>query len=130
MNGERRHRGEGRRRQAGTVLRPVLRLSVIAAIAAAVSACTTVTDFQTVLSVPEGAPARPAAAPEFPAVHELPPERENALLEPSEQARVEHELVLARDRQAAGARPESGQRARAQRVRKPPKTEPATGADD
>jgi hypothetical protein len=126
MDGEGRQTDEGRRKRAGLAVR----LSVIATIAASASACTTVTDFQTVLRVPEGAPARPVAAPEFPAVHELPAERENALLEPSEQARVEHELVLARDRQAAGGQPESARARKAQRARKPPKTEPATGTDD
>lgn len=126
MDGRWRKLEGGRRRRAGLSLR----LSVLAVVAASAAACTTVTDFQTVLRVPEGAPARPAAEPEFPAVHELPAERENALLEPADQARVERELALARDRQSAGGRPDPAQVPKARRARKPPKTEPATGTDD
>jgi hypothetical protein len=109
------------------------RLSSMAAVVAllACAGCSTFTDFQTVMRVPDGTPVRPETPYEFPAVHELPPQRENALLDPAEQERVERELVRMRDRQAGrnpSASPE-GRKQRAQRKASDPDTD-AGAADE
>jgi len=51
------------------------------------------------LGLPAGAPARPAAPYEYPAVHDMPPDRATAPLSEEEQVRLEKELANARDRQ-------------------------------
>jgi len=48
--------------------------------------------------LPEGAPARPAAAPAFPNVHEMPPDRA-ALLDAEQQKRLHDDLIATRNRQ-------------------------------
>jgi len=49
---------------------------------------------------PEGAPPRPAARAEYPAVHDLPPRRAVRPLTDDEQARLTQDLMSARDRNA------------------------------
>ena len=56
-----------------------------------------------VVGVPEGAPARPKDPGAFPAVHDMPAEREQPALAPAEQAKIESELAAARDRQSKAA---------------------------
>jgi hypothetical protein len=48
-----------------------------------------------------GAPARPAQPGEYIPVNDLPTSRENALMAPAEQAKLQAELIAARDRQSA-----------------------------
>jgi len=48
-----------------------------------------------------GTPARPKEAGAYLPVHDLPPDREEAAMAPSEQAKVLNELAAARDRQAS-----------------------------
>ncbi len=103
---------------------------IAAAALLACAGCSTFTDFQTVMRVPDGTPSRPETPYEFPAVYETPPQRENALLEPAEQERVERDLVRMRDRQAVRntTTPAKG---RAQRPRgKGADPDPDTGAAD
>jgi hypothetical protein len=52
--------------------------------------------------LPEGAPQRPAAPTDYPAVHDLPPPRTDTMLSAEEQKKLEQDLAAARDR-AAGA---------------------------
>ena len=54
----------------------------------------------TVGSLPEGAPARPSNPYSFPAVHDMPPPRDEKVLTVEEQRKVEEELVAARNRSA------------------------------
>ena len=49
---------------------------------------------------PSDAPERPADVSAYPAVHDLPAPRDQAPMDPAEQAKVEKELMAARDRQA------------------------------
>lgn len=56
-----------------------------------------------VVGLPEGTPARPKDPGSFPAVHDMPAAREQSVLDPAEQAKIEGELAAARDRQAAAA---------------------------
>ncbi len=46
------------------------------------------------------APAKPKQADAFPAVHDLPANREEAVLAPAERNKIEQELIAARERQA------------------------------
>jgi hypothetical protein len=55
------------------------------------------------VGVPADAPARPKEVGAYPAVHDLPAAREQEAMDPTQQAKIEKELVAARDRQAAAA---------------------------
>jgi hypothetical protein len=55
------------------------------------------------VGTPADAPARPKEAGTYLPVHDLPPEREEAAMAPAERAKIEAELVAARDRQASAA---------------------------
>jgi hypothetical protein len=48
--------------------------------------------------LPEGTPARPQASGVYPAVHDVPPDRETTTLSEYEQKRLENDLLQARDR--------------------------------
>jgi hypothetical protein len=53
--------------------------------------------------LPEGTPQRAANAPAYPAVHDMPPPRANAVLTEDEKKRVEAELAAMREQQAKRA---------------------------
>jgi hypothetical protein len=53
--------------------------------------------------LPEGTPARPASSPGYPAVHDMPPPRANAVLTEAEKNKVEAELAAMRQEQARRA---------------------------
>jgi hypothetical protein len=55
------------------------------------------------IGTPSDAPARPKDANGYLPVHDLPPDRGEAALPPAEQAKIEKELIAARDRQASTA---------------------------
>ena len=55
------------------------------------------------VGTPADAPARPTDAGAYLPVHDLPPDREDAVIPPAERARIEAELAAARDRQASVA---------------------------
>ena len=55
------------------------------------------------VGTPADAPARPHEAGTYLPVHDLPPDREEAAMDPAERAKIEAELVAARDRQASAA---------------------------
>ena len=52
------------------------------------------------VGTPTGAPARPAQPGEYRPVHDLPTSREGTAMAPAEQAKIQAELIAARDRQA------------------------------
>lgn len=54
------------------------------------------------IGLPANTPARPANPGEFPAVHDIPGPRPEAVLTPEQQEKIEKDLVAARNRQAAG----------------------------
>jgi hypothetical protein len=54
------------------------------------------------IGVPSDAPSRPKDPSAYPAVHDIPAEREQTAMAPSEQAKIQKELIAARDRQAGG----------------------------
>jgi len=55
------------------------------------------------VGTPADAPARPKEAGAYLPVHDVPPDREEPELAPAERAKIEAELVAARDRQASAA---------------------------
>jgi hypothetical protein len=50
---------------------------------------------------PADAPPRPKDTGGYLSVNELPPEREEAAMDPAERARIQRELIAARERQAS-----------------------------
>ena len=54
-------------------------------------------------SGPASAPVRPTDAAGYLPVHDLPPDRGDPELEPAERAKIQAELIAARDRQASAA---------------------------
>jgi hypothetical protein len=55
------------------------------------------------VGTPADAPARPKEAGSYLPVHDLPPDRDEAAMAPAEQAKIQRELLAARDRQASTA---------------------------
>jgi len=51
------------------------------------------------LGLPAGAPARPATPYEYPAVHDMPPDRATSPMSEEDQLKLEKELANVRDRQ-------------------------------
>ena len=55
------------------------------------------------VGTPADAPARPKEAGTYLPVQDLPPDRDEAAMPPADQAKIEAELLAARDRQASAA---------------------------
>lgn len=55
------------------------------------------------VGLPANTPARPATPGEYMPVHDTPPARDDVVLDPAQQAKLEKDLIAARDRQASGA---------------------------
>ena len=71
--------------------------------AVALGGCSSSIADMPLLGTPADAPARPKEAGGYLPVHDLPPDRQEAALPPAEQAKIEKELIAARDRQASAA---------------------------
>ena len=71
--------------------------------ALAVSGCSTPIADLPGAGLPTDAPARPREAGGYLPVHDLPPQRDEAAMKPAEQAKIQAELLAARDRQASSA---------------------------
>lgn len=54
------------------------------------------------VGLPANTPARPATPPDYLPVHDLPAPRDDTVLTPDQQAKLEKDLTAARDRQASG----------------------------
>jgi hypothetical protein len=54
------------------------------------------------------APERAADVPDYPAVHDLPAPRDHAAMNSAEQARIEKELIAAREHQSQGTQASDG----------------------
>ena len=83
-------------RKTRAVAAGVLLLSALA-----LGGCATSIADMPLVGTPADAPARPKEAGAYLPVHDLPPDREEAAMAPSEQAKVLNELAAARDRQAS-----------------------------
>jgi hypothetical protein len=69
----------------------------------ALGGCSTSIADLPLVGTPADAPARPKEAGAYLPVHDLPPDRDEPGLAPAERAKMQAELVAARDRQAAAA---------------------------
>ena len=83
-------------RKTRAVAAGVLLLSALA-----LGGCATSIADMPLVGTPADAPARPKEAGAYLPVHDLPPDREEAAMAPSEQAKVLKELSAARDHQAS-----------------------------
>src|SRR5579872_4182185 len=54
-----------------------------------------------VVGTPADAPARPTEQGEYLPVHDMPPDRDQPVIPPAERAKIEKELIAARDRQSS-----------------------------
>src|SRR5205809_2543126 len=85
-------------RKTRAVAAGVLLLSALA-----LGGCATSIADMPLVGTPADAPARPKEAGTYLPVHDLPPDREEAAMAPAERAKVQSELIAARDRQASAA---------------------------
>ena len=79
----------------------LLAFGVLLASALAVGGCSTSIADLPGIGVPADAPDRPKEANSYLPVHDLPPDRDEAALKPAERAKIQSELIAARDRQAS-----------------------------
>jgi hypothetical protein len=75
-------------------------LAALAMLALLLGGCATSIADLPLVGVPSDAPGRPKEAGSYPAIHDMPADREQSVLNPAEQAKIEKELMAARDRQA------------------------------
>jgi hypothetical protein len=85
-------------RKSSALAAMALLLSVLA-----LGGCATSIADMPLIGTPADAPARPKDASVYLPVHDLPPNRDEAAMAPAEQAKIQGELVAARDRQASTA---------------------------
>jgi hypothetical protein len=76
-------------------------VAALVALALSVGGCATSIADMPMVGVPADAPARPKEVGAYPAVHDLPADRQLSAMDPSEQAKISKELMAARDHQAA-----------------------------
>jgi hypothetical protein len=69
--------------------------------ALALAGCSTTVADMPGVAPPADAPARPQEAGAYPPVNDLPPDRDQAVLDPAQRDKIEKELIAARDRQAS-----------------------------
>ena len=79
----------------------ILAICLLAAALAGCAAGPIVDELPGDLGLPKGAPARPVAPYQYPAVHDMPPARATTPMTDEEQLRLEKELSTVRDRQEA-----------------------------
>jgi hypothetical protein len=78
----------------------LLALGVPLMAALALAGCSSTIADLPLVGTPEDAPARPKEAGAYLPVHDLPPDREEAVIPAKERAKIEAELIAARNRQA------------------------------
>ena len=81
----------------------LLTIGALLASALAVGGCSTQIADLPAVGLPAGAPERPKDAGAYLPVHDLPPGRNEATMKPAELAKIQAELIAARDRQAAAS---------------------------
>jgi hypothetical protein len=93
-------------------------------LAGALSACVPASVFEKLpgdMGVPAGTPEAPATPYKYPAVHDMPPSRQEPVMTEEQQVKLEKELNAERERQEAGAMP-------GQKTTPPPKKKTPTPA--
>jgi len=98
---------------------------ILAAVALATALCdcsasAIIDKLPAAVAEPAGAPARPAEAYQYPAVHDMPPPRADQPLTDEQQVQMEQDLEKVRDRQEGNSAGKSGKNAA-----KPDKKKPA-----
>jgi hypothetical protein len=88
--------------------RPVIVAAALMMSALALSACTSSIADLPGVGTPADAPERPKDQPGYLPVNDLPPDRDDQVLDPKERAKIQADLIAARDRQAI-ATPQNGQ---------------------
>ena len=84
-------------------------MAALLASALTIGGCSTQIADMPGVGLPSDAPQRPKEASSYIPVHDLPPERDEATMKPAELAKIQAELVAARDRQAStGSASKSG----------------------
>ncbi len=78
----------------------LLALAAVLTSALALAGCTSQIADLPLVGTPADAPARPKEQGAFLPVNDLPPDRDEAAMDPKERAKIQAELVAARDRQA------------------------------
>ena len=81
----------------------VLALGVLLASVLTLGGCATSIADLPLVGTPADAPPRPKEVGAYLPVHDLPPDREEGAMPPAERAKVQAELIAARDRQASAA---------------------------
>jgi hypothetical protein len=81
----------------------LLAAGALLACTVALGGCSTSIADLPAIGLPSDAPARPKETTGYLPVHDIPPEREEAAIKPAEQAKIQAELIAARDRQASSA---------------------------
>src|SRR5947209_16264077 len=81
----------------------VLAWGVLLMAALALGGCSSTIADLPVVGTPADVPARPKEAGSYLPVHDLPPDRDAAVIPPKERAKIESELIAARNRQAINA---------------------------
>ena len=79
----------------------LLTIGALLASALAVGGCSTSIADLPAVGLPADAPQRPKEAGSYLPVHDLPPDRNETALKPAEQAKIQADLIAARDRQAS-----------------------------
>ena len=86
-----------------------LALAALLLSALALGGCSTSIADLPLVGTPADAPERPKEAGAYLPVHDLPPDRDEAAMPPAERAKIQAELLAARDRQAsASCQPKPG----------------------
>jgi hypothetical protein len=82
-------------------------VAALVMLALSLGGCATSIADSPLIGVPSDAPGRPKEVSAYPAVHDLPAPRDQDAMDPTEQAKVEKELMAARDQAevAAGTNP-------------------------
>jgi hypothetical protein len=78
-------------------------VAALVMLALSMGGCATSIADAPLVGLPADAPARPKEPGTYPAVHDLPADRAQSAMDPTEQTKVEKELIAARDRQATVA---------------------------
>jgi hypothetical protein len=79
----------------------MLALAAVLLSALALSGCATSIADMPLAGTPADAPARPKEPGAYLPVNDLPPDREESTMDPKQRAKIQAELVAARDRQAS-----------------------------
>jgi hypothetical protein len=88
---------------SGNRRKRALALAALLASVLALGGCSSSIADLPLVGTPADVPARPKEAGAYLPVHDLPPDRAEPELPPAERAKIQAELVAARDRQASGA---------------------------